>query len=102
MRILARRYRHPLRIPWAEAKTLLAAPVWSEWAVCLPAPGRPVALAISANRGAADMAKSGKDSGREEFFSVNGDENEWPPEADAADKHLDCDYCTGQCEDADA
>ncbi len=101
VRYAARRYRHPLRIPWREAEPSLAADSWSEWAVCLPAEGRPVALAISANRGAADMAKSGKDCGRGGGISIRikGPEEQWPPTAEAEDRVLDCEYCTGKCEE---
>lgn len=102
VRFLARRWRHSLKIAWAEAKPILASGGWSEWAVCLPAPGRPVALALTMNRGAEDMAKSGKSCGRGSGrFKVKEEEPEWPPVVEPEDKTVNCEYCTGKCEDAD-
>ena len=97
VRYAARLYRHPLRITWAEAKPLLAADDWSEWAVCLPAPGSPVALALSVSRGASEMAKSDGDCGRG-GFRVEQEEGEWPPYCPPEDLRLKCDYCSGECE----
>lgn len=103
VRTLARLHRHRLRIAWSEAKALLATDDWSEWAVCLPASGRPVAVALTANAGAVDMARSGKECGRRMTgsFHVNASEAEWPPPADPADKELECRYCSGKCEGED-
>lgn len=100
VKTLARRYRHPLQISWNEAKALLASGGWSEWAVCLPAPGRPEALSLTMNRGAEDMAQSGGSCGRGRFKSKQ-DEPEWPPVVEPEDKTVNCDYCTGECEDED-
>lgn len=102
VRFLARRYRHQLKIAWDEVKTLLAGDDWSEWAVCLPPPGRPVALALTMNRGAEDMAKSGKGCGRGgDSGRIEQPEEEWPPYVEPEDKTVNCDYCTGECEDED-
>ena len=101
VRYLARRWRHPLSIPWAEAKALLADDNWSEWAVCLPPPGRPVALALTVNRGAEEMAKTAGGCGRRVSFKVNGPEPEWPPYVEPEDKRVNCEYCTGRCEEQD-
>ena len=101
VRLLARRYRHPLKISWDEVKALVASGGWSEWAVCLPASGRPVALALTMNRGAEDMAQSGGSCGRGGSFKVTGPDEEWPPVAEPEDKTVHCDYCTGECENED-
>ena len=100
VKTLARRFRHPLRITWDEARTALAD--WSEWVVCLPASGRPVALELTANRGAEDMAKSGGSCGRKGRFKVEGEEPEWPPVVEPEDKRVNCEYCAGECENDDA
>lgn len=96
---LSRRYRHPLRITWAEARPKLAADDWSEWAVCLPPPGRPVALALTAHRGARDEAR-GQGACGMGSFRVRDAEGEWPPECEPEDRYMDCDYCSGDCIDA--
>ena len=102
VRYLSRRWRHPLQISMDEARDRMASGGWSEWAVCLPAPWRPVALALTMNRGAEDMAKSGKGCGRgRENIRVSRDEEEWPPVVEPEDKTVHCEYCTGECEDED-
>lgn len=101
VRYAARRYRHPLKIARDELKAIVASGGWSEWAVCLPAPGRPVALDLTLNRGAEDMAKSGGECGRRGKVKVSGLEEDWPPVVEPEDRRMNCEYCTGKCKDED-
>lgn len=96
--VLARRYRHPLTIAWDEARPLLEAGDWSEYAVCLPTDAAPVALPLEAPRGAAEMARSGRPCGGVSFH-VESDEDGWPPSCPPEGKHVDCDYCSLRCDD---
>lgn len=100
LKVSARRYRHRLAISWTEARPLLESGDWSEWALCLPVGGPPVALALEAHRGAADMARSGRGCGRISFH-VDEAEGAWPPECPPENRTLDCDYCSLRCEDVD-
>lgn len=91
------RWAHRLVLPWADAAALLEAG-WSEFAVCLPPPGRPVALALEAPPDAEDLlASDGQCGGRR--YRVKPAGEAWPPSASPANKYINCDYCALECEE---
>lgn len=78
----------------AAEQALLAG--WSEFAVCLPEGGRPVALELTAPPGAAELAESGQECGH--HISVKVTHNSGgPPKAEPENKNIYCDYCNLQC-----
>ena len=93
------RHTYPLVLSWQDAQALLLAG-WSEFAVCLPPPGRPAALALEAPPGLEDLAESGEGCGAARYSVRNrGDNGNWPPEAQPRDKTVKCDYCELECQD---
>ena len=92
------RYTYPLVLHWQEAQALLLAG-WSEYAVCLPPPGRPAALALEAPPGLEDLAESGEGCGASRHYTHRHDGGPWPPAAQPQDKRIKCDYCELECDD---
>ncbi len=83
-----------LTLPWETAQPALAGG-WSEFAVCYPPPGRPVALELSAPPGAQEMAELGLPCGYSFRGEVNWPEDDsWPPkESGGKVKRISGDYC---------
>lgn len=81
-------------VPWSVAQTALTGG-WSEFAVCYPPPGRPVALELSAPPGAQEMAELGLPCGYSFRGEVNWPEDDsWPPkESGGKVKRISGDYC---------
>lgn len=94
--LIVPRYTWRLVLPWAEAAALVMAG-WSEFAVCLPPPGRPVALALNTPPGFEELVESGEDCGSARTTITHKD-GDWPPECPPADKTVKCDYCALECE----
>lgn len=96
-----RRWRHTLVIDADEANRLLV-DGWAEFVMGLPSGGRPVGEAITPPPGAAEMAKHGYACGRGrggDSGTINGpNDDDDPPVATGADKHIRCDYCELECE----
>ena len=80
----------------AAEQALLAG--WSEFAVCLPEGGRPVALSLTAPPGAAELAESGQPCGHHISIKVTHNPG-GPPSAQPEDKIINCDYCSLECDE---
>lgn len=77
-----------------EALPLLASG-WNEFCVGLPVGGKPVALEIDAPPGAEELAEKGQPCGRGSgSATMNGPDDDGPPTAQKADKHIKGDYCS--------
>lgn len=98
VRTLVRRWTAAVTVDWAEAVESLNEG-WGEIVALYPADAPPVALALAAPPGAAEMAASGRPCGRHYSVRVGGEEETWPPTCPPADKYVWCDYCKGECED---
>lgn len=98
VKLLVPRWTSTLTVDWREAAESLV-DGWGEYAAAFPDGGRPVALALTAPPGAAEMAASGAGCGGAFRYRVGPSDRPWPPKAQPADKHVNCDYCSGECDD---